>query len=481
MLSALSTRWGSVWLLAPALLIALLCSSLASGFLAATPGDGSEQGTSTYYGHIPGEMWAIEPAEMGGGGWNVLSYRIKPGSVRTNGSIAVIGNHDGTRVAVYRLPDRSLLGEYTLNKMENATVTFPNGTFFKVVADKPATVISYQEGWSSTTFFTSTDGSYVGNEFIFQTHRSPDFTSTGQAYMVYALEPSEVTISDREGAKVTSFKLKANEVYPFGLKPSAVHRLASTGKVLFQSFAPGGLTYYPSIRGGFIGDLFYGGSHMGEWITSPATYLAVAGQEASELTIYDLEFKKEQGKAETKAGALTTLGKLGVTQMAVKSDRPVLIAMQEPGVAYACFTAGQSGYLYVPTGNYTSEAHLFAAEETTLVLDDMTMKLPQDEIVPIKPGLHKFSTTGNIVVQVASWWAASDIAYSWSGRIPSFNRLSDFFACIPSAESMSIKHEDLGLTSLFGGELPYVYIAAAAIVVILAAVAVWRLRRKPQV
>jgi len=466
-------------LLAVGIVVALVLSSSPSRLPPAALREVSGQGASTYYGYLPGEIWAIEPAEMGGGGWNVLSYRIRPGSVRTNGSVAVIGNHDETHVEVYGLPGRSLLAEFTLNRMENVTVTLPNGTFFKVVASKPATVIAYQEGLSSTTFFTATDGGYVGNEFILQSHRNPDFTVMQTPYMVYALEPSEVTVYDRAGDQVTSFKVEANEVHAFSLTASRLYRLASTGKVLLQSFAPGAaLTYYPAVRGGFLGELFYGSSHAAESVTSPATYLAVAAAEPSKLTIYDLEFKKENRKAEAQAGTLTALGKVSVTQMAFLSDQPLLLALEEPGVAYMGFTGGQSGYLYVPTANYTSEAYLFATSETTLVLDDMSMRLPQDEVVKLSPGLHRFSTTGSIVVQVASWWAASEIAYSWSGRIPSFNRLSDFFVCVPSAESIGLRHDDLRLTPLLGGELPYVYIAAAAVPVALVVVAVLALRRK---
>ena len=60
-----------------------------------------------------------------------------------------------------------------LGKYETKVINLPNGTLFKILSDKPITVIikgraplgSYKA--DVTTAFPSVEGTYVGKEFIF--------------------------------------------------------------------------------------------------------------------------------------------------------------------------------------------------------------------------------------------------------------------------------------------------------------------------
>jgi len=63
------------------------------------------------------------------------------------------------------------------------------------------------EGPIPTTYYISTDGSYIGKEFIFIASQG----LSGTRYRILALEDSKVTVYKEDGGTYMSFGLKANE------------------------------------------------------------------------------------------------------------------------------------------------------------------------------------------------------------------------------------------------------------------------------
>jgi len=464
---------------------ALLLVASTAGFF---PVQG--QGSHTYYGHVPADVWSL--AEIGLG-QDVVGYRIDNASIRTNGTLFIVGSVDGTRVEVYTLPDRRLLTEFQVDKLRNHTVYAPNGTFFKVVSDK-AVQVEYLGSSSgdqlTTTFFTSTTGGYVGREFVVQGVQSRyipgDFP--GMPYRIYALEDGEVTVTDAAGNQISSQQLKANKFVQVSLAPGVVYRIASTGYVMVQSFflgwgwSPQGTAYYPSATGGFLGKRFYGsgidpGIHVETWASFPRPEFVLTSTADSKISITDIDAKRKYGDEQIAAASnLTEHIKVG--QMAIESDQPVMLMLRNFGMSYTGLAAGQNAYVYIPTdGVYTGEAYLFAYKETTVTVDDVQSQLRADESLPLTSGYHRISATENVVIQVANWPRPSPISYSRLGAVPEIMRLSDWAVSIPSAESMSLTYTDLSLKPVLGEELPLMYIAAGAVAAVIVVVVVVALRR----
>jgi len=182
----------AILILSLAPLASLMWTGLAMGV---SPAHAQEE--YLYYGYIPREMWGVYDGIRTHGEWI-----FDPETVTTRGLVVVIGNHDGTRVRVYTLPDGGLVQDSTLNRLERLTVTLLNGTFFKVLTSQPATVVlmagrAMERGEAGASmFFTAVDGRYVGKEFVFIAVQGK---TGGLPYRVYALEDSDVTITDLNG------------------------------------------------------------------------------------------------------------------------------------------------------------------------------------------------------------------------------------------------------------------------------------------
>ncbi len=449
----------------------------------------------TYYGYVPREIWDLRPLRMAG--HDVAEWSIDSETVRSYAHLVAVGNVDGTRVAVYTLPGKEPIREFTLDKLEKVTVALPNGTFFKVVSDNPVTVVlmggaSMEAGEAFTnTFFTSTDGGYIGKEFIFMALEGkayPYAYELGPPCRVYALEDSAVTIWDENGSKVSELNVLANQASELSLKALAPYRLVSTGNVMLQYFFMGsdirvkaaGTFYYPAVQGGFLGKTFYGSGGRMEWGFINPQFVLTASRE-SKATFLDVDYKRKGLEATVPlASNLTVQPK--ASHLILESDNPVVFMLAGfNGLAYTGLKGGQTAYVYVPTAEpLRGEAYLFASQETTVTVDDVSTRLKADEALPLYSGLHKVSSSENAVIQVVNWPAPSELHYSYIGRVPDFVRLADFAACIPSVESMSISHEEVKLKPLLGGELPWTYIGAAIVLaaIVIAALTLRRRRRQ---
>ncbi len=453
----------------------------------------SAQGAYTYYGHVPSDIWYLNGITVG---QDVVGYNL--GTVRTSAPLFIIGDQDGTNVRVYALPAKAPLAEFTVNRLERRVVDLPNGTFFKVVADKPATVQflgSSSGDQDGTTFFTSVTGGYVGREFILmgvQRRVAGTESTGGLVYRIYALEDSDITITDAEGNQMPSFTLKANKARGFTFAPLTVYHIASSGYFMVQSFffawgfTPSGTAYYPSAKGGFVGTIFYGSAfdpmaRVETWGTFQRPEFFATSLGSSKLTIVDIENDRKHEDVEIAASSNFT-EQIKVGHIGVEADQPMMLMLRFIGMSYTGLAAGQNAYVYIPTdGIFTGEAYVFAYKETTVTVDDVQTKLPADGYIPLTGGYHKVSSSENVVIQVANWPRPSPVSYSRLGAVPEIMRLTDWAVCVPSAESMSMTYEDLKLKPLIAAGLPLIYIAAgaAAVVVIIVVVLVLRRGRKP--
>ena len=427
-----------------------------------------------YYGYVPARIYYNESALFwyagGFAGWMYTRHGAE--TVTDRAVLAITGNQDETRVRVYALPER-LVDEFTLRKMENRIIYLANGSFFKVLSDRPVTVIlaggkDLEAGNAIvSTFITCTDGGYVGREFIFMAVQSKTVAyAAGLPYAVYALEDSEVTVSDENGTTTTSFRLSANRVYELSFTPFKVYRVLSTGNVMVQTFAISRSVFYPAVQGGFVGRLFYGKSASSElWETGDSPInrsFVITGLVSSKVEVIDLENRKAYVETNVTAGGSRSLA-IKVPHMVIQTEQPVTLGLQsskwEGGLSYMGLKGGETACLDVPTG----EAYIFAYKETVVNLDDVTVRLPPDGVLPLPEGPHRVAADQNILVEILN--VAKD------------QGIVTFATCLPSAQSLSISHAELRLKAVISEETPWLYVAGAAVPAI-AILAWWLMRRR---
>lgn len=433
-----------------------------------------------YYGYVPENITGTGPPATAGGPlqqWPV-----------DHGLLIILGNEDGTRVKVYRLPEKRLLEEFSVNKMGNVTLSLPNATFFRVSSDNPVSVTLVGGGNLErveamiSTFFTGTEGGYIGREFIFPSVQSKTMTFAWRVYAVipglpfkiYALEESDVQVWEANGEKVFEFHLAQNKFREFQPKPFRAYRLTSTGNVMLQTFTRDSPSFYPAVQGGFVGTLFYGTCvpkelwTIAEWWTGNLAFIATSTENAK-LTPVNLEYDRKLDSVEVPAETNDSF-KLEANHIAIKSDRPILFMYKSDdsmgGVASMGLKAGQTAYLVVPLG-YT---YAFAYKETVVNVDDVTVRLQPDGILPITQGVHRLATSENLLVQVTN--IAKDVATN------TFVGINAFGACLPSAQSLDITYQGLKLKSVVSEELPWAYIGGAATAVAVVAVLYFAKRKR---
>jgi len=438
------------------------------------------EGPYVYYGYVPPRIWAIVPARYHVHYRATEEWLILPETRVTEVPVLVIASQDKTRLQAYALPSGQSLGQFTLNRLENATVHVGNGTMFKVVADKPVTVL-LSTGLTFNSFFTSTEGGFVGGEFIFAS------TSTGATspFMVYAIEDAEVTLTDSAGSKVASFKLRVNGYQSFGFAREDTYVLSATGRVMVQSLYPPysgmGTSFYPAVQGGYAGQAFAGISMATDlWPPyTPPAFVFTSDNEAK-LTVWDVESQKEALKATVPAGGNVT-AQIKAPAMIAESDRPMMLMAQNYGLAFAVLKADQAVTVFIPTDvppgeeityrpteGARGEAFLFAYKEAVVTLDDTRVRLAPDGSMTVPPGIHRLSATEDVVLEVVNW-----------PLYPVNASLASFGAAVPSVQVASITYPGLSLKPPGGETTTYLYYGAGAAAVTVVIVAIWaRTRRK---
>jgi len=447
---------------------------------------GQSENEHVYYGFVPREVWTLRETR----GTDAVVWAIGPETVMRRAFLKLVGNHDGTTVRVYTLPDKGLVDEFSLGKLETASVELPNGTFFRLVSTQPLGVVliggvDFERAYGSTsTFIPAVDGGYVGKEFVFMSVQGTQpWQGVVTSHWLNALEDSDVTVWEKDGVKVNQFHVKANEVQRLSLTPHAVFRLVSSGYVMLQAWVMGAL-YYPAVEGGFVGKTFRGCAGAVEWWqpNMPPAFVTTS-LTGSKATVYDTEFRKKYASASIEAGSNLTMQVKALT-IALETEHPVMLMMHNTGLTYTGLRAGQEALVFIPTGGPTTgEAYLFALKRTDLTLDDMRISLAPDGVFPLQPGLHKIAASENVVIEVMDWpspeWpgqAYGGVHGAGSGRaFPTNLRLTGFCTYVPSVQSLDITREELRLRPVVEEGIPWLYLLAAAIPVAL--VAVWWLKR----
>jgi len=263
----------------------------------------------TYYGFIPSDI------------------RERP-----EGFLWVTGNYDGTHCQLYNLSDNKILKEFTVNRMELKAFTLPSGTLFKIVSNKPVTVIIKGRAKlgnfnaDATTNYPSVEGTYVGKEFIFT-------ANTGVAghvpYRIFSLEETTVKITGADGSVLKEAKLPANGFLSFSPKNGTVYHVESTGYIEVASFNWQESYFVPAATGGFVGKIFYGSGTKDLTMYRPLYVFSVLG---AKVKVFDLGAGKwaEEFEVPPKGSVILDTRNFvkattGTTAYVLIADKPVTV------------------------------------------------------------------------------------------------------------------------------------------------------------
>lgn len=440
----------------------------------------------TYYGVVPSKIYRYNLTD-----YNDRSsvWRLDTGSTGNASILAVSAAEDDTNIIVYDLTHDRIASQVTINSMQKQFVLLSNGTVFKVVSSKQVSVLllNYHSIPDATAreaplprgSYLSTDGLYVGKEFVFMGSSQ----GINAEYTILALEKSTVTITSDDGDE-QQYSLEANSYKNAILSPFKVYKFVSTGNIMVQSVSipavgGGDCTCFPvpSAQGGFVGTFFLTKSLKGEWGWDEQRdygYRIMAAED-TEVRVFDLETKQLLTKFTVTGGTGTAIQPTA-NAIAVQSDKSITLTFMHNGsieitrsnlggiytgyangVMFIGIQPNQDTMVHLPTQAFI-EAYFFVNDDTQLTIDGLTQTVPANTYYMYsQPGTHLVRADHNVVLQ----------ANFWSNE-PDYQGLEYVASIVPSIETVNL-NPTVTLTPLEGFPIMYavvgVGVAAVAVVV----------------
>jgi hypothetical protein len=451
----------------------------------------------TYYGVVPSRIYSynLTDGDDRNSGWILNTGRSFSGGItrpaNSNTSLVVIcAAEDGTNVEVFDLTTGHSISVGHLDSMEKHFVLLANGTVFKVVSDKQVSVLllnyrsipndTANEGPLPRGNYLSTDGMYVGKEFVLMASLPEGGGNNElnkiQYYTILALEKTEVTVT-RDDGDSQDYSLEANSYKNILLSPFRVYKFESTGNIMLQSvmvpeYGTNDCVCFPvpSAEGGFVGTFFLARSIKGgwDWDNQRDYGYRIMAFEDTEVRVYDLETKQLMTKF-TVTGGTGVAVKPSAYAIAVQSDKPVTLTFIHNGSievtppsgigAYTGYAVGvmfigiqpnQETMIHLPVDAQV-EAYFFANEETQLTIDDYTYTVHAGSPFFYNTlGTHAVLADHNVVLQINFWPSE-----------PAFQGLCFPATIIPSVETVDLNPTVTLIPLGEGFPMMYVFVGAA--------------------
>jgi len=410
----------------------------------------------------------------------------------TWGMLEFVGYNDSTHVWIYNLSGgvSRLEDVFTINRMEVYNIRIPPGSFIKIVADKPVFAAGYSckpgsnESSGGNTYYTCTEGGYIGKEFIFAPVIAKRMIDPAlDRHVVFALDRSNVRLYDADGNLLESFTL---EPYSYKLldyrllKPHRSYRLVSTGRIMLSAWKGQGGNHAPALEGGFSGKTFF----AAPGIVDLGVIIIMGSGEAKAIAWGDMpqvyvSGRISPGKPLVKIG-LPGRGSLSYTIVQASSGELSVIAgdfseLCGIDVAYiggdvdvfGC-ASNETVWLYVPEKGDAVGVVFIPFNDTLLEVDGGFSRHGADETIMLGPGYHQVKPSKPVIIVVTypSCWGLGK--WGSPGSV-------DWGAALPFPRDLEAVHE---VPSLPRKGLPTLYVAAALAIIVALLVAALIIRKK---
>ena len=446
---------------------------LSSAFMTTVPVSGSEE--YVYYAAVPARIYQYDPVENRG--WGIVNFsagwEMDYNSFARSALLTIVALHDDTSVKVYALNNNVLVSEAELDAMGKHFTLLPNGSVFKIVSDHLVSAMllgkgaemsqSDVEGPIPCGFFTSTEGNYVGKQFVLVACQS----TVDESYRILALENAEITVTREDGTE-KSFSLHANAYEDLMLLALKSYEIESTGSIVVQSGDPTlrRSFFVPSVKGGFLGTVFYSIS-TDNWDRTEDYGFKVCALEGATVSIWDLVTMNKLESLDVQEGGAVAL-KPKAAQIMMQSDRPVTVSFVHngslesnrdwgygAGVTYFSVEPNEEIMFFLPT-NSSVEAYMFAYESTEVTIDGTSRTIEADSYFLFTfPGTHRITSDKDLIVQLIH-----------VPLIPSNQGIESFGVTIPCIQTVNLP-TDVTLTPLEEA-FPIMYVVMGAGVAVLA-------------
>jgi len=384
----------------------------------------------TYYGVIPNKLWEYVLNDTQHPEYGYI-FEQDVDTRRTQILVSVTATENNTHALIYNLDNDNPIYQTTLYAMQKHFVLFPNGTKFKVVTDRYASVMILNfpnippnsspnvRDAMPFTYIASVDGAYVGKEFIFMASWSPG-AGIFESYRIFALEKADVTITDENGSE-QSYSISTNSYKDVAIDTYVSYKVESTGNIMIQAMEGlgrgNGRIYYfvPSAEGGFVGATFYTTSTT-DWDQVEDYGFRISATQDSEVAVWDLDLKTKILDVTVQGGAGTCV-QPKATAIMIQSTKPITVEWLAngsttrrtagdaygAGIAYIGVKPNEETQILLPT-NSTNEAYIFAYRQTTVTIDDDAVSISAGSYYLLTmPGKHTIVSDQNVVIEVISW------------------------------------------------------------------------------
>jgi len=251
--------------------------------------------------------------------------------------VEVVGLYNGTSVRIWNITGpapSSVMNSTTIASGELLRYSTPDGTYFKVEADKPvlASVSSAMNGGGSAkTFYPSSDRNLVGRDFIIAPYNVTTWHNFKYGVQVYGVEEGRVSIWDMAGNHIRELDVrKDNHTQVLDLKAGTVYHFKATGDVMIEQEAINGFSALPSVTGAPVGRKFFGSIQDFD-----GRSIIIDAYEPATVTIWDMDYGDSLGSFALNnasgSGAFVTPPKGGQYKVISTGDISVVMGSTEGG------------------------------------------------------------------------------------------------------------------------------------------------------
>jgi len=392
-------------------------------------------------------------------------FYVPPNNV---GNLVVIGIN-ATTFKIYNLTkgglEKTLFMEEAISRMEMKIIEGLQPGCYVIESDRRLSVIvTFNSIWRWLgTYYPSTTGGYIGQEFI-----CTSFPQRETAPTIAFFEDAKVIIYNSKGKKVAEIKGWQNETKSIGLVTGEPYRIVSTGRIAISQTEDHGGYFLINERGVFRGRQFFGVMYNQAIIVpyepcKVEIYEMKKGSKIGEYTFTekDVEENKVWLFYHSYVGPVKVVSTGDITVMFTPSG-PLAHPLERIQDAEGCFLAYVQSNIIFKFYSLKGGV-IFTPYDTTLKVDEATISMAAGQYMDLAPD-HVYEVSADKPIIIIICGTAADGYYLVSDR--------DIGEVLPPPKP-SEKGKSAGILGL-----PIEALVGIIIAVVIVAVLYLRLRKR---